>query len=82
MFFREHLQNIKNQAMYCVVHGGIDVELRTKSLEYLTSLPFNGYAIGRSLGDRREELKRLLGWMMPLFQEGDRGKTTTFVRYS
>ena len=55
--------------MYCVVHGGIDRELRTKSVEYLTSLPFDGYAIGGSLGNGKQELKELLDWMMPLFDE-------------
>jgi queuine tRNA-ribosyltransferase len=69
---KEHLKDVKEQAMYCVVHGGIDRELRTKSVEYLTSLPFDGYAIGGSLGNGKEELKELLGWMMPLFDEGPR----------
>jgi len=55
--------------MFCVVHGGIDRELRTKSVEYLTSLPFDGYAIGGSLGNGKQELKELLDWMMPLFDE-------------
>lgn len=50
-----------------VIHGGIDPELRTKSVDYLTSLPFDGYAIGGSLGNGRQELKELLTWMMPLF---------------
>jgi queuine tRNA-ribosyltransferase len=66
---QEHLQNVNQQAMYCVVHGGIDRELRTKSMEYLTSLPFDGYAIGGSLGNGKQELKELLDWMMPLFEE-------------
>lgn len=69
---RKHLENIKNQAMYCVVHGGVDVELRTKSVDYLTSLPFDGYAIGGSLGKNSDELINLLEWMMPLFEEGHR----------
>jgi queuine tRNA-ribosyltransferase len=63
----EHLKNPKEQAMYCVVHGGVDKELRTKSVDYLTSLPFDGYAIGGSLGDGRDELKELLIWLMPMF---------------
>jgi len=69
---QQHLKNVKNQAMYCVVHGGIDVELRTQSIEYLTSLPFDGYAIGGSLGNGRAELKELLSWMMPLFDKDGR----------
>ena len=47
---REHLKDPREQAIFCVVHGGTDVELRTKSLEYLTKLPWDGYAIGGSLG--------------------------------
>ena len=43
---REHLKDIRNQAMYCVVHGGISQELRALSVKYLTSLPFDGYAVG------------------------------------
>jgi queuine tRNA-ribosyltransferase len=69
---KEHLKDVKQQAMFCVVHGGIDRELRTKSVNYLTSLPFDGYAIGGSLGNGKEELKELLTWMMPMFDEGDR----------
>jgi queuine tRNA-ribosyltransferase len=69
---RKHLEDVKEQAMYCVVHGGVDVELRTESVNYLTSLPFDGYAIGGSLGKSSEELMKLLEWMMPMFEEGDR----------
>lgn len=57
--------------MYSVIHGGIDRELRTQSIDYLTSLPFDGYAIGGSLGNGREELKELLAWMMPQFDLGN-----------
>ena len=51
-----HLANPNNQAMYAVIHGGIDQELRKKSCEYLTSLPFDGFAIGGSLGKTREQM--------------------------
>jgi queuine tRNA-ribosyltransferase len=66
---QQHLKNVNQQAMYCVIHGGIDVELRTKSVEYLTSLPFDGYAIGGSLGNGHDELFHLLRWMMPMFDD-------------
>jgi len=69
---KRHLENVKEQAMYAVIHGGLDVELRKQSVEYLTSLPFDGYAIGGSLGKHRSELKELLTWMMPLFEETER----------
>lgn len=71
----EHLKNPKEQAMYCVVHGGVDKELRTKSVDYLTSLPFDGYAIGGSLGKNSDELLQLLDWMMPMFEEGERRRS-------
>ncbi len=69
---KRHLEEVKEQAMYAVIHGGLDVELRKKSVEYLTSLPFDGYAIGGSLGKERSELNELLSWMMPMFEEGHR----------
>jgi queuine tRNA-ribosyltransferase len=69
---KRHLEDVKDQAMYAVIHGGLDVELRKQSVEYLTSLPFDGYAIGGSLGKERQELKELLAWMMPLFEKGHR----------
>lgn len=68
---KEHLKNVNQQAMYSVIHGGIDRELRTKSIDYLTTLPFDGHAIGGSLGNGREELKELLTWMMPLLDQGE-----------
>jgi queuine tRNA-ribosyltransferase len=69
---KEHLKDVRQQAMYCVVHGGVDYELRKKSVDYLTSLPFDGFGIGGSLGNGRQELKELLTWLMPMFDEGDR----------
>ncbi|GFH58934.1 queuine tRNA-ribosyltransferase [Chaetoceros tenuissimus] len=69
---RQHLKNVNGQAMYCVIHGGLDVELRKQSVEYLTSLPFDGFAIGGSLGKDRDELKNLLNWMMPMFEKDNR----------
>jgi hypothetical protein len=34
--------------MYAVLHGGVDRELRQLSIDYLTQLPFDGFAIGSS----------------------------------
>ncbi|KKP36137.1 MAG: Queuine tRNA-ribosyltransferase [candidate division TM6 bacterium GW2011_GWF2_32_72] len=61
-----HLQNRNNQAMYAVVHGGIDNELRKKSIEYLSSLDFDGFAIGGSLGKTRDQMIEMLNVLMPL----------------
>ena len=62
---RKHLEDIRQQAMYCVLHGGVDEELRQMSIDYLTSLPFDGIGIGGSLGKNREELFQLLKFVMP-----------------
>jgi len=43
-------KNINNQALYAVIHGGVDNDLRKKSIDYLSTLSFDGYAIGGSLG--------------------------------
>jgi queuine tRNA-ribosyltransferase len=69
---QEHLRNVNNQAMYCVIHGGMDRELRQQSVDYLTSLPFDGYGIGGSLGNGRAELQELLTWLMPMFNINER----------
>ncbi len=57
---RAHLQDERQQAMYAVVHGGIDLELRQKSCRFLGSLAFNGFAIGGSVGKNRQEMYEML----------------------
>jgi queuine tRNA-ribosyltransferase len=65
----KHLENKNGQAMYAVVHGGIDKKLRKKSIEYLSQLPFDGYAIGGSLGKTREQMVDMLTYAMPLLPQ-------------
>ena len=60
----EHLKNPNNQAMYAVVHGGVDPTLRQKSAKYLSSLDFDGFAIGGSLGKTKEEMHTMLKDLM------------------
>jgi queuine tRNA-ribosyltransferase len=67
---REHLKDIKQQAMYAVVHGGVDRDLRQMSVDYLTALPFDGYAVGGSLGSCHEELVDLLKFTLPKLPKG------------
>lgn len=61
-----HLKNPSGQAMYAVIHGGINPAMRKASSEYLTSLPFDGYAIGGSMGKTKEEMHELLRFTLPL----------------
>lgn len=64
-----HLANRQQQAMYAVVHGGIDQQLRKTSCEFLSKLPFDGFAIGGSLGKTREEMVAMLTFALPLLPE-------------
>lgn len=41
-----HLENKQNQAMYSVIHGGTDRELRQRSIDTLTAMEFDGHAVG------------------------------------
>jgi queuine tRNA-ribosyltransferase len=52
----QHLRNRQKQAMYAVVHGGTDLVLRKKSCAILSDLPFDGFAIGGSLGKDHHDL--------------------------
>lgn len=61
-----HLKNPKGQSIYGVIHGGIDLELRGLSCLELTALPFDGFAIGGSMGKNKEEMHKLLAHTLPL----------------
>ena len=60
-----HLADPRQQAMYAVIHGGLDPELRKKSCEVLTRLPFDGFCIGGSLGKQKQDIPELLSHVMP-----------------
>lgn len=55
-----HKKNPQNQAMYAVVHGGVDPELRKLSCETLMEHPFDGAAIGGSVGKNKVELEQVI----------------------
>ncbi|OGN60104.1 MAG: tRNA-guanosine(34) transglycosylase [Chlamydiae bacterium RIFCSPHIGHO2_12_FULL_27_8] len=55
-----HLKDRKSQAMYAVVHGGINKEFRKKSIDYLKDLDFDGFAIGGSVGKNLFEMIEML----------------------
>jgi queuine tRNA-ribosyltransferase len=62
---REHQKNPANQALYAIIHGGIDPDLRKASCDFLTRLSFDGYAIGGSLGKNKEEMQQMLQKTLP-----------------
>ena len=57
---KEHFKDKKDQAIYGVVHGGCDHDLRRRSCELLGEMGFDGYAIGGSLGKTKEDLYGIL----------------------
>ncbi len=60
----------KEQALYGVIQGGVFKDLRQASVKYIASLPFEGIAIGGvSVGESKEEMKDVLGWVTPLLPE-------------
>ncbi len=61
----EHRKSPQQQAIYAVIHGGISEQLRATSCKYLTGLPFDGFAIGGSLGKNHTEMFTLLEHTMP-----------------
>lgn len=61
-----HLKQKNNQAIYAVIHGGLDQELRRDSCRFLTGLDFDGFAIGGSMGKTKEEMHQLLSFVLPL----------------
>jgi queuine tRNA-ribosyltransferase len=52
----QHIQDPREQACYGIIHGGSSTELRKASAEYISSLPFDGFAIGGALGKDGKEL--------------------------
>lgn len=62
---KAHQANLQNQAMYAVIHGGINPILRKNSCDFLSALPFDGFAIGGSLGKNKKEMQELLGYTLP-----------------
>ncbi len=59
-----HLKRPERQAMYAVIHGGVDRQMRKESCSFLTKLPFDGHAIGGSMGKEKEEMHALLSYTL------------------
>jgi queuine tRNA-ribosyltransferase len=60
-----HLLSPNQQAMYAVVHGGVDLSLRKLSANLLSDLAFDGFAIGGSLGKNKQELVEVVDHTVP-----------------
>jgi queuine tRNA-ribosyltransferase len=59
-----------DQALYGIVQGGAFEELRMDSARFIGSLPFDGAAIGGSLGKSKADMHAVIGWSTPRLPEG------------
>lgn len=62
---QEHLKNPQGQIFYGIIHGGIDYNLRKQSCTFLAARPFDGMAIGGSVGKNRNEMVDMLSALAP-----------------
>jgi queuine tRNA-ribosyltransferase len=60
----------EGQLRFGIAQGATDVELRTRSIEEITALPFDGYALGGlAVGEAKEEMLACVEWAAPLLPE-------------
>lgn len=53
------------QALYGIVQGGAYQDLRERALQFMTAQPWQGYAVGGSLGKTKQEMHQVLDWTVP-----------------
>jgi len=58
-----------DQALLGIVQGGAFAELRTQSARFIGGLPFDGVAIGGSLGKSKADMHSVLDWSVPYVPE-------------
>lgn len=58
-----------DQLLYGIVQGGAFRDLREKSAKFIGSLPFDGFAIGGSLGKSRAEMFEVIRITTPFLRE-------------
>jgi len=57
----------RDQALWAIVQGGVERDLRGECAERLVAMGFSGYAIGGvSVGEGHEHLREVVGWTAPL----------------
>jgi queuine tRNA-ribosyltransferase len=59
-----------DQALFGIVQGGVDPDLRTASAQFIGSMPFSGIAVGGlSVGETKQEMLATLDLVNPLLPE-------------
>jgi queuine tRNA-ribosyltransferase len=65
-----HAHTRADQALFGIVQGGVDPELRATSAEFIAAMPFPGIAIGGlSVGETKQEMHDTLDIVCPLLPE-------------
>jgi len=59
----------KDQALFGIVQGGEYEDLRKESANFISSLPFEGFAVGGSLGKSKKDMHKVLEWTVPLLDQ-------------
>lgn len=59
----------KDQALFGIAQGGMHRDLRIASAKFISSLPFDGFAIGGSLGKSKKDMHNILEWVSPYWPE-------------
>lgn len=62
---KTHNSRATNQKLYGIVQGGEYQDLREASAKFIGSLPFDGFAIGGSLGKSRSGMFDVIKWSAP-----------------
>jgi queuine tRNA-ribosyltransferase len=57
------------QSLFGIVQGGAFRDLREESARFIGSMPFDGLAIGGSLGKSKKEMHSILDWTVPLLPD-------------
>ncbi|NPV63459.1 MAG: tRNA guanosine(34) transglycosylase Tgt [Methanotrichaceae archaeon] len=55
----------QRQALYGIIQGGWFEDLRRESTDFVSALPFDGLAIGGSLGNSKSDMHQVLEWVVP-----------------
>ncbi|NDG85770.1 MAG: tRNA-guanine transglycosylase, partial [Proteobacteria bacterium] len=64
-------RGVSPQSMFAIVQGACFPDLREKSADFLTKLPFDGFAIGGlAVGESKEERERFTGIAAALLPQG------------
>lgn len=58
------------QALYGIIQGGVYKDLREESAKFISSLDFDGLAIGGvSVGESKDEMRQAIDWSYPFLPE-------------